>query len=126
MPKTYADLTPEQKAARAAYYREYHKRPDRIEKARTKAVADQKKRRARIAALVRAAKDKPCVDCGVRLPPEVMDLDHVRGKQRINLGHAARAKGYLSWPEMEIEIAKCDVRCPNCRRMRHFLERENG
>ncbi len=36
---TYADLTPAQKAARAAYYREYHRRPDRVGKKRAKAAA---------------------------------------------------------------------------------------
>ena len=120
MTKRYSDLTPEQKAHRAAYYREYHKRPGRIEKRRAKSVEDQKKRRAKIATVVRAAKDRPCTDCGVTFPPEIMDFDHVRGEKLINIGHASRSRHYLTWAALAEEIAKCDVRCPNCHRMRHY------
>ena len=120
---TYADLTPAQKAARAAYYREYHKRPERVAKKREKAVQDQKKRRAKMKAVLHAALDRPCHDCGIRLPPEVMEFDHVRGKKRVNLCQANRAGGYLSWVALDEEIAKCDVRCPNCHRLRHYREK---
>jgi hypothetical protein len=123
MAKTYRDLSPKQKAARAAYYREYHKRPDRIAKKRQKAVADQRKRRAKIREVLHRALDRPCLDCGIRLPPEVMEFDHIRGEKRINLCQASRAGGYLSWKALREEIEKCDVRCPNCHRLRHYRER---
>lgn len=119
----YKDLTEEQKQRRRDYYREYHKRPHRKEPARRKAVVDQKRRRDKIRLLLLEAKNKPCTDCGIVLPPEVMDFDHVRGKKLINIAHATRAKGYLSWAKMKEEIAKCDIRCPNCHRLRHHRER---
>ena len=68
--------------------------------------------------LLREAKADPCVDCGLTLPPECMELDHVRGRKRFNLCVSA-AKSY--GPEtIRAEIAKCDVRCPNCHRLRHY------
>ena len=59
-------------------------------------------------------KNTPCEDCGGMFPPECMDFDHVRGKKEfgiatsINGGRKRLAK----------EIAKCDVVCANCHRIR--------
>lgn len=68
------------------------------------------------------AREVPCVDCGIQLPPAVMELDHVRGEKSFGFGGAgARDRD----PDLvRAEIAKCDVRCPNCHRLRHYLERE--
>jgi hypothetical protein len=55
-------------------------------------------------------KDKPCVDCGGRFPPECMDFDHVRGQKTKNI--AAIATGSLE--RLLDEIAKCDLVCANC------------
>src|ERR1700688_2780544 len=115
MPK-YSELTNEQKQKRRDYYKLYHKRPERREKRKIKWRADAKARRAKIRSLLLAAKNKPCIDCGIKLPPEVMEFDHMRDIKLITLSKASRAKGYLSWPKMQEEIAKCDIRCPNCHR----------
>jgi hypothetical protein len=49
-----------------------------------------------------------------------MDLDHVRGEKAFGLSkHRER---YSTFAEMEAEIAKCEVRCPNCHRLRHWRE----
>jgi hypothetical protein len=45
-----------------------------------------------------------------------MDLDHVRGQKRCDLSQAAAAG--LSLKSVEAEIAKCDVVCANCHRIR--------
>lgn len=82
-----------------------------------------RKRRLRIQAIVAAAKDKPCVDCGTRLPFECMELDHVRGEKRFAVGHRNSPSRYISIEDLVAEIAKCDVRCPNCHRLRHYRER---
>lgn len=76
------------------------------------------KRVAKVRAVVRAARSKPCVDCGLQLPPECMELDHVRGEKLFRL-NVTSAKSH-SQAKIEAEIAKCDVRCPNCHRLRHF------
>lgn len=56
----------------------------------------------------------PCMDCGVTLDPVAMDFDHVRGdkiKQISDMWSWSRAK-------VEVEIAKCDLLCANCHRVR--------
>lgn len=66
-------------------------------------------------AIVAAAKDRPCVDCGSRFPPEAMDFDHVGPAKRWNIG---TAKTYVSEAELRAEIAVCEVVCANCHRVR--------
>ncbi len=69
-------------------------------------------------------KSVPCVDCGIKYPPYVMDFDHVRGDKLFNLGsYGARAMGSII-----AEISKCDVVCSNCHRERtqkRFLEKRS-
>lgn len=79
--------------------------------------------RAEVKRLVHAAKDHPCVDCGVLLPPEVMELDHVRGVKSFDVSgpHTIRCIPDLTRLEtLELEIAKCDPRCPTHHKLRHF------
>lgn len=57
----------------------------------------------------------PCVDCG-ETDIVVLDFDHVRGTKKYNismmLGHNIDV--------LKAEIAKCDIRCANCHRRRHY------
>lgn len=69
-------------------------------------------------AIIRAAKDKPCADCGMRYPYYVMDLDHVTGEKIINVALMV-GWGYTE-TEILAEISKCDVVCANCHRERTF------
>ena len=62
----------------------------------------------------------PCVDCG-EVDPYVLEFDHVRGKKSNNITKMVM-DGY-SWSAIEAEIAKCQVRCANCHRIR---ESEKG
>lgn len=73
--------------------------------------------------MVRDAKDKPCVDCGVKYPLEIMDLDHVRGEKLCNLSKIVNGiDGYFTYEQVAEGIAKCEPRCPTCHRMRHYRE----
>lgn len=63
---------------------------------------------------IRAAKGRPCADCSGTFPAECMDLDHVRGKKLFNLS----SSGTRSHEAVLEEIAKCDVVCANCHRIR--------
>jgi hypothetical protein len=54
--------------------------------------------------------DHPCVDCG-EVDPIVLDFDHLRDK-RWDVSFMV-AKGF-AWSTIELEIAKCQVRCANC------------
>lgn len=68
------------------------------------------------------AKDAPCLDCGGRFPPECMDFDHIpeRGKKVTSVARAARR---FSQKRFEEELAKCELVCANCHRIR---TRERG
>jgi len=72
--------------------------------------------------LSREARDKPCADCGVRLPPQIMELDHVRGQKLFSVGGSLLR--HRNEAEVREEIAKCEVRCPNCHKLRHYHERQ--
>lgn len=64
--------------------------------------------------VIRAAKDVPCLDCGLRYPPWVMDFDHVRGQKAHNVGEMLSSGTHA----LRREIAKCEVVCANCHRQR--------
>jgi hypothetical protein len=71
-------------------------------------------------AVVSALKAEPCSDCGGRFPPECMDFDHVRGQK-------AAIVSQLCVGDMAVllaEIAKCDLVCSNCHRIRTKLRRK--
>jgi hypothetical protein len=73
-----------------------------------------KARTASRQAVLHAAKDKPCADCGIRYPPYVMDFDHVRGEKKQCIGRMLSQ----SLQAILEEIEKCDVVCSNCHRER--------
>jgi hypothetical protein len=95
------------KKAHPEWWKEYKARWTR-----NKFAADRQK----IRDTIKAAKDRPCKDCGEWYPHFVMDFDHVRGKKLFNIG-AIQAKTYLL-SKLKAEIAKCDVVCANCHRYR--------
>lgn len=71
--------------------------------------------------IMRSVKDKPCIDCGIQLHPRCVEFDHVRGQKLFSVSAAAaQAK---TDKEIAAEIAKCDVRCVVCRRIRHQRKR---
>jgi len=70
-------------------------------------------------ALTDAAKDVSCVDCGVKYPPYVMDFDHVRGEKIKDVSDMIQKHTPMS--ELHAEIAKCEVVCANCHRIRTHL-----
>lgn len=60
-------------------------------------------------------KAKPCQDCGNCFPPECMDFDHRPGEVKSFGVGVIRS---YSWKRIEQEIAKCDLVCANCHRVR--------
>jgi len=72
---------------------------------------------------VAAAKAGPCRDCGIKYPAYVMEFDHTGQEPKdFNV-----AQGVLpaNLPERVLlaEIAKCDVVCANCHKIRTHARR---
>jgi hypothetical protein len=57
----------------------------------------------------------PCVDCG-ETDIRVLEFDHVRGNKTFTI--ARLLDHAISWSTIEAEIAKCEVRCANCHRLK--------
>lgn len=79
----------------------------------------RKKNRALLMEEVRRTKDCPCLDCGQSFHYRAMDFDHVRGEKKFVISDAVgRGGGTLALSTLRSEIAKCDVVCAVCHRMR--------
>lgn len=76
-----------------------------------------KKRDKELDALVYKAKDIPCADCGRKYPHYVMDFDHV-GSERKFLNICRMRARRFAFDKILSEIAKCEVVCSNCHRIR--------
>src|SRR5574337_1233575 len=65
-------------------------------------------------------KSGPCTDCGGTFDSSCMDLDHVpeRGHKTGNIGEFTRGKLRGSMEDLWKEVAKCDLVCSNCHRLR--------
>lgn len=70
---------------------------------------------ARMAAM-NDLKRVPCQDCKVRFPPICMDFDHVRGEKIGNVAEMVNQN--RKWSVIEKEVAKCEVVCACCHRLR--------
>lgn len=55
-----------------------------------------------------------CIDCGFDRHPAALDLDHVRGEKHDKVSNMLT----LSWDRLQDEVAKCEVVCANCHRIR--------
>lgn len=96
------------KHCQAVYMREYSSTHKKQMYINAKRFRDKKR------AFVDEAKNKPCMDCGQKYPAFVMDFDH-RKEKLFNIGENVPRKRLV---ELQQEIAKCDVVCSNCHRLR--------
>lgn len=81
----------------------------------------ERKRRRDTRLLINEAKNRPCADCGQRFPPCCMDFDHVRGTKVASVTRLVTS----SIQKILAEIAKCDLVCANCHRIRTHRRREH-
>ena len=68
--------------------------------------------------IILGAKTRPCKDCNQSYPVYVMDFDHVKGAKSFNLGSVTAVT--VAESTLLAEIAKCDVVCANCHRIRTY------
>ena len=67
--------------------------------------------------MITELKSVPCTDCGNSFAKEVMEFDHVRGEKSFTISDSIHR---VSIQKLLDEVAKCDVVCANCHRMRTF------
>lgn len=84
--------------------------------------AYHKQRVEKIRELIIKSKDFPCKDCGKKYHWYVMDFDHIIGKKSFSLSQSS--VGGRSIETVKKEIAKCEVVCTNCHRMRTYNRKQ--
>ena len=109
---------PKKRAARQRVYfqRWYAKNHDKVA-ARVRRNKEVAVRRAQ--EMVDRMKDKPCADCGRKFHPVAMDFDHVRGR-KVKAVARMVCDGF-GLAKIKAEIAKCEVVCAVCHRLRTHL-----
>lgn len=117
--RRWRESHPERYLASARTYRERNR--EKVREADRRAY----KRRPKVA-LILDARRRPCVDCGNEYPPEVMELDHVRGRKAFGLYPRGVQQAEITLDDIRAEIAKCEPRCPTCHRLRHHYERQEA
>ena len=79
----------------------------------------KKKYRDNIDKYIRTYKEAVgCVDCGEKYPYYMLDLDHISNDKKFNL--AAYRNHTNDLEVIKLEIAKCEVVCANCHRLRTY------
>jgi len=63
----------------------------------------------------------PCADCGGTFAPCAMDFDHRDATSKV--AGVTRMVGRASLERILAEVAKCDIVCANCHRLRTFERR---
>ena len=66
-------------------------------------------------------REHPCIDCGNR-DIRVLEFDHRDGTLKTESISVLASEGY-GLPRVIAEVAKCDVRCANCHRIRTHEQR---
>jgi hypothetical protein len=101
-------------------YPEKQKEAQRRYYERNRALVRQRndRKRAMLRQMVIDAKSVPCMDCGGIFPVCAMDFDHRSRPDKEAL--VGRLVDSLSERRLRAEMAKCDVVCSNCHRMRTF------
>ena len=60
-----------------------------------------------------------CVDCGEKYPHFMLEFDHLPGHEK--LGNPVSLGRKYSWQKALEEIAKCEIVCANCHKIRSYV-----
>jgi hypothetical protein len=72
------------------------------------------------AAMLNELRDVPCADCGRRFPSCVMQFDHRDPATKRFVVARMRSRAHAT---ILAEVAKCDIVCANCHRVRTYERR---
>lgn len=98
---------------------DFYRDPKKRSKCRECARAQARERSREKAEFLREFKTaRGCMDCGYNEHWCALDFDHRPGE--IKLHEPAMLKFCKSWDVIHAELAKCDVVCSNCHRIRGF------
>ena len=100
-----------QRPCQRPYNVEYYRRNRGLELQRVRV------RQAGMVDLLRDLRRVPCTDCGEQLKPHQMDFDHRDPSTKAFNVMAGRAM-LMSTRRVLAEVAKCDIVCANCHRVR--------
>jgi hypothetical protein len=101
-------------AVRAAYHKAYRATYIQDPENRAKVRKADRARAERIRRHIDSVKmTSGCADCGYAGHPAALDFDHL-GDKALNVSSAK------SVAQADIEIAKCEVRCANCHRIKSW------
>lgn len=108
------------KTCRAEYNKNHYQENKKSYLTRARISNDATKQK--LIAIIEQEKNKPCPDCGNSYPPYVMDFDHVRGVKFLSVSKMVT----YTERKLRTEIAKCEVVCSNCHRIRTHNRRRSG
>lgn len=94
--------------------KKYYKNNKRAHKLRIKKYINQNRLQ-----LWKYLESHPCVDCGEN-NPIVLEFDHIKENK---LFAVAKMVTKYSWINLKKEIAKCQIRCANCHRIKTAKQR---
>lgn len=95
------------------YNKKRYKRNPQVKKNSYRLLAERAQRNRLF--IYNLLKESPCVDCGDDRW-QVLEFDHVRGKKHYNIATMV-IKGF-SLDTVVAELAKCEVRCASCHRLK--------
>ena len=103
-------------------YKKWRANPENAAKASARTVRN---RRARADMLIERFKSAPCMDCKQSFPTCCMDFDHRPGVEKL-FGLNFNSLSYRPLEAIMDAIAKCDLVCANCHRIRTVSRNQPG
>lgn len=109
------------KVANALYHRAYWKKYYANPENKIQHKLNEKKREKNLREKINAYKiERGCIDCGFNTYACALDFDHMDPAIK-SFSIASVTGRRWSWGKVLKEIAKCEIRCSNCHRIRHYL-----
>lgn len=108
---------------RNAYHREYYRR-HKAERISMFVQLNRERRQARYAKIRELKEATSCADCGQGYPYFVLDFDH-RDPATKFLDVSLMVKRMFAWDKVLAEVAKCDLVCVCCHRLRTYHGDDN-